>query len=75
MDAFEQCIDATSTDWAPWYVIPANHKWVSRALVAKILVDIIQSLGLKYPEVSPDTAQANRSRQEVVGSGEGIVIS
>ena len=54
MDAFEQCIDATSTDWAPWYVIPADHKWVSRALVAKILVDTIQSLGLKYPEVSPE---------------------
>ncbi len=54
MDAFEQCIDNTSTDWAPWYVIPSNHKWVSRALVAKILVDIIQSLGVKYPEVSPE---------------------
>ncbi len=54
MDAFHQCIDATSTDWAPWYVIPSNHKWVSRALVAKILVDIIQSLGVKYPEVSPE---------------------
>ncbi len=54
MDAFQQCIDNTSTDWAPWYVIPSNHKWVSRALVAKILVDIIQSLGVKYPEVSPE---------------------
>ncbi len=31
MDAFEKCIEATSTDWAPWYVIPSNHKWASRA--------------------------------------------
>src|SRR5262245_51614388 len=52
MEAFEDCIEATSTDWAPWYVIPANHKWVSRALVADILVDTIDSLELKYPEVS-----------------------
>ncbi len=54
MEAFEECIDATSTDEAPWHVIPSNHKWVSRALVAKILVDTIQSLGLKYPEVTPE---------------------
>ncbi|HEY2826065.1 MAG TPA: polyphosphate kinase 2 family protein, partial [Pirellulales bacterium] len=58
MDAFEECIDATSTDWAPWYVIPANHKWVSRALVAKILVETINSLGLKYPEVTADKLKA-----------------
>jgi PPK2 family polyphosphate:nucleotide phosphotransferase len=54
MDAFEECIEATSTDWAPWYVIPSNHKWVSRALVAKILSETIHSLGLKYPEVTPE---------------------
>jgi PPK2 family polyphosphate:nucleotide phosphotransferase len=52
MQAFEDCIAATSTDWAPWYVIPADHKWVSRALVAKILTTEIDSLNLKYPEVS-----------------------
>jgi PPK2 family polyphosphate:nucleotide phosphotransferase len=54
MEAYEACIEATTTDWAPWYVVPANHKWVTRALVAKILVETIQSLGLKYPEVSPE---------------------
>jgi PPK2 family polyphosphate:nucleotide phosphotransferase len=54
MDAFQDCIEATSTEWAPWYVIPSNHKWVSRALVANILIDTIKSLGLKYPEVTAD---------------------
>ncbi len=58
MDAFEKCIEETSTDWAPWYVIPSNHKWVSRALVAKILVETINSLGLKYPEVNADKMKA-----------------
>jgi len=52
MDAFEECIAETSSDEAPWYVIPSNHKWVARALVANILVQTIDSLGLKYPEVS-----------------------
>ena len=58
MDAFEECIAATSTEHAPWYVIPANHKWVSRALVANILVDTINSLDLKYPEVSAEKMKA-----------------
>lgn len=58
MEAFEECIEATSTDWAPWYVIPSNHKWVSRALVAKILSETIHSLGLKYPEVTSEKMKA-----------------
>ncbi len=53
MEAFEECIHETSTEWAPWYVIPADHKWVSRALIARILAREIDSLNLKYPEVSP----------------------
>jgi PPK2 family polyphosphate:nucleotide phosphotransferase len=58
MDAFEQCIRATSTEEAPWYIIPSNHKWVSRGLVANILVETIKSLGLKYPEVTPEKLKA-----------------
>jgi PPK2 family polyphosphate:nucleotide phosphotransferase len=52
MKAYEECISATSTKSAPWYVIPADHKWVSRALVAAILTDTIRSLDLKWPKVS-----------------------
>jgi PPK2 family polyphosphate:nucleotide phosphotransferase len=50
--AYEDCLVATSTDEAPWYVVPADHKWVTRAVVSRILVNKIQSLNLKYPEVS-----------------------
>ena len=52
MRAFEKALSATSTEWAPWYVIPANHKWVARTLVSDILASTIGSLGLKFPEVS-----------------------
>jgi PPK2 family polyphosphate:nucleotide phosphotransferase len=48
--AYENLLSATSTKWAPWHVIPADHKWVSRAVVAAILIDAIQSLDLHYPE-------------------------
>jgi Polyphosphate kinase 2 (PPK2) len=52
-------LTATSTPWAPWYVIPADHKWLTQALVAAILVDVIQGLGLQWPEVSEEEHTAN----------------
>ena len=45
---------ATSTKWAPWYIIPADHKWVSRALVARILTNAVESLNVQYPEMSTE---------------------
>jgi PPK2 family polyphosphate:nucleotide phosphotransferase len=52
MDAYESMLARTSTRWAPWYVIPADHKWITRALVADILTATIDSLKLHYPEVT-----------------------
>jgi PPK2 family polyphosphate:nucleotide phosphotransferase len=52
MKAYEETISATSTKWAPWHIIPADHKWVSRALVARFITTAIESLDLQYPDVS-----------------------
>jgi PPK2 family polyphosphate:nucleotide phosphotransferase len=54
MKAYEAAISATSTKWAPWYIIPADHKWVSRALVARIVTNRVESLDLRYPEVTQE---------------------
>jgi PPK2 family polyphosphate:nucleotide phosphotransferase len=54
MNAFEDAISATSTKWAPWYIIPADHKWVSRALVARIVTNATESLDLRYPEMTKE---------------------
>ena len=51
MRAYEEAIAATSTDHAPWYVVPADRKWVSRAVVAAVLADTIRGLGLTWPTV------------------------
>jgi PPK2 family polyphosphate:nucleotide phosphotransferase len=59
MAAYEKAITATSTDWAPWYVIPADHKHVMQAMVASILVDTIDSLDLQWPTVSDADREAN----------------
>jgi len=52
MRAYADCLSATSTEWAPWYVVPADHKWVTRAVVADIVTTTIRSLDLQYPEVT-----------------------
>jgi PPK2 family polyphosphate:nucleotide phosphotransferase len=59
MSAFEDALTATSTPWAPWYVIPADHKKVAQALVAQVLVETVRSLDLHWPEVSEAEHAAN----------------
>jgi PPK2 family polyphosphate:nucleotide phosphotransferase len=59
MRAYEDAITATSTDWAPWYVLPADHKSVLQAMAAAIIVDTIESLDLRWPTVSDEAREAN----------------
>ncbi len=56
--AFEDALNATSTDCAPWYIVPADQKWVTRAVVADILTRTIRSLDLKFPEPSQEERKA-----------------
>jgi PPK2 family polyphosphate:nucleotide phosphotransferase len=51
MDAYEDAIRNTSSDEAPWYVVPADNKWFARLVVAAALVDALESLDLKFPKV------------------------
>ena len=68
MKAYEDALTATSTEWAPWYVIPADAKWVTRAAVAAILAKTIRGLDLSYPKLSTkeeaDLAEARRKLVE-----------
>ena len=50
MQAYEEAITATSTPWAPWYVLPADHKHVMQAMAAAILVDTIEGLDLQLAD-------------------------
>jgi PPK2 family polyphosphate:nucleotide phosphotransferase len=51
MAAYEDVIRSTSTPEAPWYVVPADHKWFTRLVVADAIVDTLESLHLAYPTV------------------------
>ena len=52
IEAYEDCLTKTNTEWAPWYVIPADHKWVTRTIVASIMAQAIGDLRLEYPPVT-----------------------
>jgi PPK2 family polyphosphate:nucleotide phosphotransferase len=50
MEAFEDVLSKTSTDYAPWYIIPANRKWYRDLVISSVLVDALEGLKMKYPE-------------------------
>jgi hypothetical protein len=51
MEAYEDMIRHTSTPEAPWYVVPADHKWFARLVVAAAMVDALEGLDLRFPAV------------------------
>jgi PPK2 family polyphosphate:nucleotide phosphotransferase len=67
-DAYEEMIGATATPHAPWYVVPADHKWYTRLVVAGAVVKALDDLDLKFPQVSREQKEAlRRARQQLEG--------
>ncbi len=65
-DAYENMLSATSTEWAPWYVVPADKKWFTRACVADIIASRIAALDLEFPKVSEkDLAALEEAKREL----------
>jgi PPK2 family polyphosphate:nucleotide phosphotransferase len=60
--AFEDMIKNTSTDYAPWHVVPSDNQWISRAIVSEILLEKLEGLNLKYPKLS-------KQEQELLNQG------
>jgi PPK2 family polyphosphate:nucleotide phosphotransferase len=64
MHAYEEAFQNTSTDWAPWYIIPADNKWFTRLAVANIINSRVKELNPTYPTLSGDAvAQLQESRR------------
>lgn len=57
-EAYEQCIENTSTKHAPWYIVPADYKPLTRLFVAHVIQKTLKDLKLKYPAVSPEEEKA-----------------
>ena len=56
LEAYEDVISETSTDWAPWYVVPADHNWVRNLAVARLLVNALERLDPQLPPSDPALA-------------------
>jgi PPK2 family polyphosphate:nucleotide phosphotransferase len=67
MLAYEQALTHTSTSWAPWFVIPADHKWFTRLAVSQVIVATLKSLDLKYPTVPKSKGEElEKAKQELL---------
>jgi PPK2 family polyphosphate:nucleotide phosphotransferase len=69
MAAYEDALSATSTSWAPWYIVPSDYKWVTRTVVADILTSTIRSLDLRYPTVTDERRTALAAARNQLLSG------
>jgi len=68
-EAMEEMLSKTSTEHAPWYVVPADRKWAARAIVSEVLVSTIRSMNLKWPEETKERREdLERSRRILEGS-------
>ncbi|MYW63352.1 polyphosphate kinase 2 family protein [Streptomyces sp. SID8379] len=62
-DAFSEMLSATSTPWAPWYVIPADRKWFARISAAAVLVHTLMDIDPQYPEIG-DKSRSELAREK-----------
>jgi PPK2 family polyphosphate:nucleotide phosphotransferase len=69
-EAYEAMVRNTATDHAPWYVVPADHKWFTRLVVAGAVIDALASMDLRYPEVGKAQMKDLQAARETL-AGEG----
>lgn len=54
MCAYEDALSRCSTPWAPWYIVPADHKWYRNMVVSQVIVETLETLDMQYPPPLPD---------------------
>lgn len=67
LDAYEEVLHQTSTDCAPWYVIPSNHKWFRNLAISEIIVSQMEALKMKAPKPTVDLAEIRRKYHREAG--------
>ncbi|TMF25322.1 MAG: polyphosphate kinase 2 family protein, partial [Chloroflexi bacterium] len=66
--AYADMLSNTSTEWAPWYVIPADHKWFERIAAAAVVVDALAKIDPRYPTTTPQQRkELEQARRELLG--------
>jgi PPK2 family polyphosphate:nucleotide phosphotransferase len=65
-EALQDALSKTSTEHAPWFVIPSNHKWFRNLAVSRIVAETLESLGMKFPEPTVDIDRIKREYHAIV---------
>jgi len=69
-EAFEAALGKCSTDHAPWFIIPANHKWFRNLAISRIVVETLQALNMQFPAPTVDIEEIKRKYHEIVAADE-----
>jgi hypothetical protein len=64
--AFEDALEKCSTEHAPWFVIPSNHKWFRNLAISRIVAETLESLDMKFPEPTVDITEIKQKYHEIV---------
>jgi PPK2 family polyphosphate:nucleotide phosphotransferase len=67
-EAYEDVLNKTSTEWAPWYVIPSDRKWYRDLIISSILVDSLESLKMEYPKPVEDLGKYRKLLEDQIKS-------
>jgi PPK2 family polyphosphate:nucleotide phosphotransferase len=67
--AFEDVLDKTSTEHAPWFIIPSNHKWFRDLAISQIIVRQMEAMGMQFPKPTVNLAEIHRKYHEAAGPG------
>lgn len=57
MKAYEDALGRTSTEWAPWFIVPANRKWYRNLVISSVIVETLEGLNMAFPEPGEDLSQ------------------
>jgi PPK2 family polyphosphate:nucleotide phosphotransferase len=68
MNAYEDCLSATSTSESPWYVVPADDKKNARLIISQILLDTLRQLKLEYPRITDEQQKELRAMRKLLAS-------
>jgi len=68
MKAYEQALSNTSTKYAPWFIIPADHKWFMRLAIAEVVVEALESLDLAFPKPSTEHREELAAARKRLGA-------
>jgi len=65
-DAYQEALNHTSTEWAPWYIVPADHKWFTRTVIADVIVARLKRLKLSYPQINSAARQQLKKAKKLL---------